>query len=116
MRVSITHTVKWRALLCITAALTAAAIVGCRKFDEPTPTPAPPAAVTMSLADLHDLCRDTTLEIPMEAPGLYLCEVADAARRVEAPTPAAPWVVAKPTEQEMPLTRMPKTAALRRPT
>ena len=28
--------------------------------------------------------RDTTLEIPMEAPGLYLCEVADAARRVEA--------------------------------
>ncbi len=63
MRVSITHTVKWRALLCITAALTAAAIVGCRKFDEPTPTPAPPAADTMSLADLHDLCRDTTLEI-----------------------------------------------------
>lgn len=63
MRVSITHTVKWRALLCITAAVTAAAIVGCRKFDEPTPDPAPPAAVTMSLADLHDLCRDATLEI-----------------------------------------------------
>ena len=62
MRVSITHTVKWRALLCVTAAVTAAAIVGCRKFDEPTPDPAPPAAVTMSLADLHDLCRDATLE------------------------------------------------------
>lgn len=34
---------------------------GCRKYDAPTPPPAAPAVPDMSIADLHDLCRDRTI-------------------------------------------------------
>lgn len=61
MRLSFTYRIK--SLAMFLAAAAAAFLVGCRRFDEPAPRPAAPAIPDMAIADLHDLCRDRTVEI-----------------------------------------------------
>ncbi len=64
MRSSFTYLVKSLAMLLAAAAIAVSA--GCRRYGEPAPGPTAPAVPDMAIADLHDLCRDRTIEIDDE--------------------------------------------------
>lgn len=66
MHIPILHCIHRHTLLSVTVAAVAAIFVGCRKFDTPIPPPVTPAVPNMSIADLHDLCRDRTIVFDQE--------------------------------------------------
>ena len=63
MRSPITHRIARHALLCAAVAAMTASVGGCRDFDDPASQPVATPVPDMAIADLHDLCRDGTIEI-----------------------------------------------------